>query len=162
MRRATTGLVLVNLCPVRATDRRTLPEMVEFGLLKANLAAIGNVTASVRALVLRAAWGARILARPFVSSDAVPITACFDPTRTPPASSKGLVSTRNGRRCKGHFRRDRLNSMAGRPLLGGVGWLAVTGATAVGGTSLLSRECPHRAAVGSRDIDTLWFGGASA
>jgi hypothetical protein len=49
------GFVLVNLCPVRATDCRTLPEMVEPELLKANLDAIGNVAASVQDLILWAA-----------------------------------------------------------------------------------------------------------
>jgi hypothetical protein len=57
------GFVLVNLCPVRATDCHTLPTTVEPGLLEANLEAIGDVAASVQDLVLWAAWGAPILMR---------------------------------------------------------------------------------------------------
>jgi hypothetical protein len=72
------GFVLVNLCPVRATDCRTLPATVEPGLLDANLEAIGHVAASVQDLVLWAAWGAPILTRPFLASAAVAITACVE------------------------------------------------------------------------------------
>ena len=72
------GFVLVNLCPVRATDCRTLPEMVEPGLLKANLDAVGNVAASVHDLILRAAWGAPILMRPFLVNAVVAIRACVE------------------------------------------------------------------------------------
>ena len=75
------GFVLVNLCPVRATDCRTLPEMVEPELLKANLDAIGNVAASVQDLILWAAWGAAILTRPFLVSAAVAVTACVEQFR---------------------------------------------------------------------------------
>lgn len=72
------GFVLVNLCPVRATDCRTLPATVEPGLLEANLDAIGNVAASVQDLILWAAWGAPILTRPFLVSAAVAIMACVE------------------------------------------------------------------------------------
>ena len=72
------GFVLVNLCPVRATDCRTLPATVEPGLLKANLEAIGHVAASVQDLILWAAWGAPILTRPILVSAAVAITACVE------------------------------------------------------------------------------------
>jgi hypothetical protein len=67
------GFVLVNLCPVRATDCRTLPATVEPGLLEANLEAIGHIAASVQDLVLWAAWGAPILTRPFLHGAAMAI-----------------------------------------------------------------------------------------
>jgi hypothetical protein len=67
------GFVLVNLCPVRATDCRTLPATVEPGLVKANLEAILNVAASVQDLVLWAAWGAPILTRQFLVGAAVAV-----------------------------------------------------------------------------------------
>jgi hypothetical protein len=75
------GFVLVNLCPVRATDCRALPGMVEPGLLKANLEAIGNVAASVHNHILWVAWGAPILTRPFLVSAAIAITACVEQFR---------------------------------------------------------------------------------
>ena len=72
------GFVLVNLCPVRATDCRTLPATVEPRLLEANLEAIGSVAVSVQDLILWAAWGAPILTRPFLFSAAVAIMACVE------------------------------------------------------------------------------------
>jgi hypothetical protein len=72
------GFVLVNLCPVRVTDSRTLPATVEPGLLKANLRAITEVARAVDGVTLWAAWGAPILRRRFLVSAAVAITACVE------------------------------------------------------------------------------------
>jgi hypothetical protein len=67
------GFVLVNLCPVRATDCRTLPEMVDPRLLTANLRAITEVARAVDGVTLWAAWGAPILTRPFLLGAAIAI-----------------------------------------------------------------------------------------
>jgi hypothetical protein len=60
------GFVLVNLCPVRATDSRTLPATVDSKLLAANLRAIAEVVRAVGGVTLWAAWGGPILTRPFL------------------------------------------------------------------------------------------------
>jgi hypothetical protein len=67
------GFVLVNLCPVRATDCRTLPATVDGKLLAANLRAIVEVVGAVEGITLWAAWGAPILTRPFLLGAAVAI-----------------------------------------------------------------------------------------
>ena len=72
------GFMLVNLCPVRATDCRTLPATVDGKLLAANLRAIAEVVRAVEGITLWAAWGAPILTRPFLVSAAVAITACVE------------------------------------------------------------------------------------
>jgi len=58
------GFVLVNLCPVRATDCRSLPEVVDPRPLTANLRAITEVARAFDGVTLWAAWGAPILTRP--------------------------------------------------------------------------------------------------
>jgi hypothetical protein len=67
------GFVLVNLCPVRVTDSRTLPATVDGILLAANLRAIAEVVRAVEGVTLWAAWGATILTRPFLVGAAVAI-----------------------------------------------------------------------------------------
>ena len=46
------GFVLVNLCPVRVTDSRTLPATVDGKLLAANLRAIAEVVGAVEGVTL--------------------------------------------------------------------------------------------------------------
>jgi hypothetical protein len=67
------GFVLVNLCPVRATDCRMLPVTVEPRFLTANLRAIVEVVRAVEGVTLWAAWGAPILTRSFLVGAAVAI-----------------------------------------------------------------------------------------
>jgi hypothetical protein len=67
------GFVLVNLCPVRATDCRTLPATVDAKLLAANLRAITEVVRAVDSVTLWAAWGAPIVTRPFLLGAAIAI-----------------------------------------------------------------------------------------
>jgi hypothetical protein len=67
------GFVLVNLCPVRVTDCRTLPATVDGKLLAANLRAIAEAVRAVEGITLSAAWGALILTRPFLVGAAVAI-----------------------------------------------------------------------------------------
>jgi len=76
------GFVLVNLCPVRATDCRTLPATVDPDLMAANLRTISEVVGAVGSVTLWAAWGAPILTRPFLLGAAIAIAerlARFDP-----------------------------------------------------------------------------------
>jgi hypothetical protein len=67
------GFVLVNLCPVRATDSRTLPATVDSKLLAANLRAIAEVVRAVGGVTLWAAWGGPILTRPFLLGAAIAV-----------------------------------------------------------------------------------------
>jgi hypothetical protein len=67
------GFVLVNLCPVRATDCRTLPATVDGNILAANLRAIVEVARAVDGVALWAAWGAPILTRPFLLGAAIDV-----------------------------------------------------------------------------------------
>ena len=67
------GFVLVNLCPVRAADCRTLPATVDAKLLAANLRAITEVVRVVDDVTLWAAWGAPIVTRPFLLGAAIAI-----------------------------------------------------------------------------------------
>jgi len=59
------GFVLVNLCPVRATDFRMLPNRIDRGVMAANLHALEEVVAPVQGVTVWAAWGAPITARTF-------------------------------------------------------------------------------------------------
>jgi hypothetical protein len=67
------GFVLVNLCPVRATDCRALPATVDPRVVAANLRAIVEVVGVVEGIALWAAWGAPVLTRPFLVGAAVAI-----------------------------------------------------------------------------------------
>jgi hypothetical protein len=59
------GFVLVNLCPIRATDFRMLPNRIDRGVMVANLNALEEVVAPIKDVTVWAAWGAPISARAF-------------------------------------------------------------------------------------------------
>jgi hypothetical protein len=67
------GFVLVDLCPLRATDCRALLATVDPRVVAANLRAIVEVVGAVEGITLWAAWGAPILTRPFLVGAAAAI-----------------------------------------------------------------------------------------